>query len=171
EVFVLGTLAGGLVSDVRVLARGNRGAVPAIMHVPRPGEVVIHNHPSGRLVPSDADLAVASALGNSGVGAYIVDAAVSAVYVVVEPLVAPRVGPLDRGAPGHAPRGGGLGVSADPPVAPRVEPLDGAAAVDPLGPDGAVGAALSGYEHRPQQLTMLRAVADAFNHDQVLSVE
>jgi ATP-dependent DNA helicase DinG len=142
EVFVLGTLAGGLVSDVRVLARGNRGAVPAIMHVPRPGEVVIHNHPSGRLVPSDADLAVASALGNSGVGAYIVDAAVSAVYVVVEPL-----------------------------VAPRVEPLDGAAAVDLLGPDGAVGAALSGYEHRPQQLTMLRAVADAFNDDEVLSVE
>src|SRR5262245_2477126 len=112
------------------------------MHVPRPGEVVIHNHPSGRLVPSDADLAVASALGNNGVGAYIVDAAVSEVYVVVEPL-----------------------------VAPRVEPLDGAAAVDLLGPDGAVGAALSGYELRPQQLTMLRAVADAFNDDEVLSVE
>src|SRR4029453_10472673 len=98
EVFVLGTLAGGLVSDVRVLARGNRGAVPAIMHVPRPGEVVIHNHPSGRLIPSDADLAVASALGKNGGGAYMVDAAVRAVYVVVEPLVAPRVEPLDGAA-------------------------------------------------------------------------
>src|SRR5262245_15112290 len=76
EVFALGTLVGGLVSDIRVLARGNRRAVPAILQVPRPGEVVIHNHPSGRLVLSDADLAVASALGQNGVGAYIVDAAV-----------------------------------------------------------------------------------------------
>jgi ATP-dependent DNA helicase DinG len=142
EVFVLGTLAGGLVSEIRVLARGNRAAVPAIMQVPRPGEVVIHNHPSGQLVPSDADLAIASALGNNGVGAYIVDGDVADVYVVVEPL-----------------------------AAPRVTPLDGAAAVDLLNPDGAVGAVLAAYEHRPQQLAMLRAVADAFNDDEVLSVE
>lgn len=142
EIFVLGTVSDGLVSDVRVLARGNRRAVPAIMHVPRPGEVVIHNHPSGHLVPSDADLAIASALGNNGVGAYIVDADVAEVYVIVEPL-----------------------------AAPRVEHLDGAAAVDLLGPGGAVGAAVEGYEHRPQQLAMLRAVADAFNDDEVLSVE
>ena len=49
EVFLLGTLADGLVTAVRVLARGNRHAVPAILQVPRPGEVVIHNHPSGAL--------------------------------------------------------------------------------------------------------------------------
>src|SRR5215470_3241 len=104
EVFLLGALTDGLVADVRVLARGNRGAVPAILHVPRPGEVVIHNHPGGLLVPSDADLAVAAAL-------------------------------------------------------------------ELLGPHGAVGTALAGYEHRPQQLAMLRAVSDAFNDDEVLSVE
>ncbi len=142
EVFLLGTLAEGRVSDVRVLARGNRHAVPAIMHVPRPGEVVIHNHPSGALVPSDADLAVAAALGNNGVGAYIVDNAVGDVYVVVEPL-----------------------------ARPQTERVDSASAVDLLGPGGAVGAALAGYEHRPQQLAMLRAVSTAFNDDEVLSVE
>ena len=142
EVFVLGILTAGLVTDVRVLARGNLRAVPAIMHVPRPGEVVIHNHPSGRLVPSDADLGIASALGNNGVGAFIVDGDVTQVYVIVEPL-----------------------------AAPAREQLDSAAAVDLLAPGGAVGAALAGYEHRPQQLAMLRAVSDAFNDDEVLSVE
>ena len=142
EVFLLGTLADGLVADVRVLARGNRRAVAAILHVPRPGEVVIHNHPSGVLVPSDADLEVASALGNNGVGAFIVDNRVEQVYVVVEPF-APQ----------------------------RMQRLDGTAALDLLGPGGAVGSALAGYEHRPQQLAMLRAVTDAFNDDEVLSVE
>src|SRR5262249_5561949 len=142
EVFVLGTLTRGRVNDVRVLARGHRRAAPAIMQVARPGEVVIHNHPSGTLQPSDADLAVASALGNNGVAAFIVDNAVESVYVVVEPL-----------------------------SAPTTQPLDGGAAVGLLGPDGAVGAILQGYEHRPQQLAKLRAVGDASNDEGVLSVE
>jgi 4-amino-4-deoxy-L-arabinose transferase-like glycosyltransferase len=57
-----------------------------MLQVPRPGEVVIHNHPSGVLSPSDADLQVASALGNNGVGVCIVNNAVSAIYVVVASL-------------------------------------------------------------------------------------
>ena len=56
EVFLLGTLVDDRVGDVRVLARGNRHSAPAILQVPCPGEVVIHNHPGGRLVPSDADV-------------------------------------------------------------------------------------------------------------------
>lgn len=142
EVFALGTMRGERVDGVRVLARGNRHAAPAILPVPRPGEVVIHNHPSGTLTPSDADLEIAAQLGNGGVGCLIVDNAVEAVYVVVEP---------------HRPR--------------RPATLDGARAADLLAPAGAVGAALDGYEHRPQQLAMLAAVTRAFNDDGVLSVE
>ena len=142
EVFALGVVADGLVTGVRVLARGNRHAAPAILQVPRPGEVVVHNHPSGALTPSDADLSIASALGNGGVGAYIVDNAVSQVYVVVEP---------------HAER------------APTA--VDPAAACALLSAEGAVGAALDGFEERPQQQAMLRAVATAFNDDGILSVE
>jgi ATP-dependent DNA helicase DinG len=142
EVFLLGTLADGRIQEVRVLARGNRRAVAAILQVPRPGEVVIHNHPSGTLLPSDADLGVASALGNNGVGAYIVDNAVQDVYVIVEPFAARR---------------------------PTL--LDVDAVLDLLGPRGAVGAAVLDYEHRPQQLSMLRAVSEAFNDEEVLSVE
>jgi ATP-dependent DNA helicase DinG len=142
EVCLLGTLSGGLVNTVRVLARGNRHAAPAIVQVPRPGEVVIHNHPSGALTPSDADLAVAAALGNRGVGAYIVDNRVAAVYVVVEP-----------------------GAVCTPTS------LDPERTAASLAADGPVGAVLEGYEHRPQQLAMLRAVTDAFNDDLLLCVE
>ncbi|MGH7785332.1 MAG: helicase C-terminal domain-containing protein, partial [Candidatus Binatia bacterium] len=142
EVFLLGTMAEGRVADVRVLARGHRSAVPALLQIPRPGEVVIHNHPSGVLTPSDPDLQIASALGNNGVGCFIVDNPVQAVYVVVEP---------------HA--------------APREQAVDGRAAAALLAPGGAVGAALAGYEHRPQQLAMLNAVSAAFNDHSVLTVE
>jgi ATP-dependent DNA helicase DinG len=143
EVFLLGTLDDQqVVGSVRVLARGNRHAVPALLQVPRPGEVVIHNHPSGTLQPSDADLAVAAALGNNGVGAYIVNNAVTEIYVVVEPHLAAA------------------------PV--RIETVHAAGL---LAPGGVIAGRLGGYEHRPQQLQMLDAVAAAFNRDTTLTVE
>jgi ATP-dependent DNA helicase DinG len=143
EVFLLGIVDDqGRVDGVRVLARGNRHAVPALLQVPRPGEVVIHNHPSGRLTPSDADLAIASALGNNAVGAYIVNNAITELYVVVEPQrsqIAAALGPQDT--------------------------------TSLLAPGGAIATALAGYEHRPQQLRMLEAVVAAFNEEAVLTVE
>jgi ATP-dependent DNA helicase DinG len=143
EVFCLGVLdRDGRVESLRVLARGNRQAVPALLQIPRPGEVVIHNHPSGTLTPSQPDLDVASALGNQGVGAYIVDNAVTALYVVVEPHRARQTVALD---------------------VIRIRSA--------LAPGGAVSGALSSYEHRPQQLQMMEAVATAFNDQQVLTVE
>ena len=143
EVFLLGVLdEQQVITSVRVLARGNRHAVPALLQVPRPGEVVIHNHPSGTLQPSDADLTVASTLGNNGVGAYIVNNAVTDLYVVVEPHVT---------------------------VAPAR--LDATHAAALLAPGGAIAGRLEGYEHRPQQLRMLDAVVAAFNQDATLTVE
>lgn len=142
EVFLLGTLSSGKVNGVRVLARGNRHAAPAVLQVPRPGEVVIHNHPSGQLIPSDADIEVSSALGNNGIGSYIVDNAVRAVYVIVEPCV-------DR----------------------KEQLLDPDEAAKLLGDDGLIRAALTEYEYRPEQIAMLDAVVRAFNDAEVLSVE
>lgn len=142
EVFCLGVVSQGRVVEVRVLARGNRHAAPAILHIPRPGEIVVHNHPSGHLHPSDADIRVASELGQNGVGSYIVDNEAREVYVVVEPHAE------------EAPR----------PVLPEeVERV--------LGPRGKIARNLSGYEHRPQQLAMARAVTEAFNTQSVLTVE
>src|SRR3989449_11592414 len=48
------------------------------------GELLLHNHPSGVLEPSGADLSVAARLHDGGVGFAIVDNEVSDCYVVVE---------------------------------------------------------------------------------------
>ena len=57
EVFFLGrTDEAKLVIEAEPLARGNRDAVPAILVAASFGDVVVHNHPSGLLTPSPADL-------------------------------------------------------------------------------------------------------------------
>jgi DNA repair proteins len=74
EVFFLGrTDESQVVVGVEALARGSKDAVAAIMINVSFGDVVIHNHPSGSLTPSRADLEIAAILGNQGVGFYIVD--------------------------------------------------------------------------------------------------
>ncbi|TFH66441.1 MAG: helicase, partial [Gemmatimonadales bacterium] len=74
----------------RAVSRGNRGAVLAASRDAPQGSVMIHNHPSGELEPSGADLAVAATLYEAGLGSAIVDNDATDIYVVVEPP-APRV--------------------------------------------------------------------------------
>jgi ATP-dependent DNA helicase DinG len=143
EVFCLGnTDDARRIVAVEVLARGNTSAVPAILQLCRPGDVVIHNHPSGRLTPSAADLEIASRLGSMGVGCYIVDNAVTRVYPVVEAL-----------------------------TPPARQPIATAQVAELLAPGGRVSSALAGYEERPEQLRMAFAVLEAFNHDRIALVE
>ncbi|TFG89418.1 MAG: helicase, partial [Gemmatimonadales bacterium] len=143
EVFCLGHLDDERRIDaLDILARGHRQAVPAILQRCRPGDVVVHNHPSGDLTPSDADLTIASRLGSMGVGFYIVDNAVTKVYRVVEPLSPPKSRNIDT---------------------EQVAEL--------LAPGGKVSQALSGFEDRPEQLRMAFAVLDAFNADRIALVE
>lgn len=57
EVFFVGSFTEGtIVDDVRVVARGNNNSVPAVIDSAMPGDVVIHNHPSGNLTPSEHDI-------------------------------------------------------------------------------------------------------------------
>jgi len=60
-----------------------------------------------------------------------------------------------------------------PPLAPakQPEPLDVDEVAAIIEPGGAFAAEFPGYEHRPQQLTMLRAVADALSSSRHLLVE
>lgn len=75
----------GLITEVEVLARGNKYSVPAILNAMKKGEVIIHNHPSGFLYPSDADVEIASIYSNRMAGgSYIVNNAVTDIYVIVE---------------------------------------------------------------------------------------
>ena len=144
EVFFVGKVnENSLVCDVKVLARGNRQAVPAILDAAKTGNVVVHNHPSGNLEPSPQDVAVASAFGNKGVGFYIVDSEVEKVYVVVEPFV-----------PGEAVR------------------VDNESAREYLLPAGPVARVLGeNYEHRDEQLEVLSNVIDAFNDEHLSMIE
>jgi ATP-dependent DNA helicase DinG len=130
------------VSDPRAVARGNHDAVLAAARDEPRGGVMIHNHPSGLLEPSAADLSVAARLWERGLGSAITDNRASALYVVVEP-----------------------------PVARPVVPLDGESLDDLLAPGGALDAGYDGYEDRPGQREMLAHVVRAYNEGGVLLVE
>ncbi len=86
EVFFRGVLdEEGIVSKIEVLARGNKHSVPALIKRMKKEEVVIHNHPSGYLYPSDPDVEIASHFANKmNGGFYIVNNNVDDVYVVTE---------------------------------------------------------------------------------------
>ena len=87
EVFAVGRLdARGKVLDVEIHCRGNDGAVPALLSRPKPGDIVVHNHPNGVMQASGADMHLATLYGEDGVGFVIVDNAVSKALWVVEPL-------------------------------------------------------------------------------------
>ncbi len=96
EVFAVGMLnSKGLVENLEILGRGTEGAVPAPFQRRSYAQVLIHNHPSGILFPSDADVVVAAEASGEGFGSYIVDNEVSHVLVVAEPIKPKLIRSLD----------------------------------------------------------------------------
>ncbi|WP_298271786.1 helicase C-terminal domain-containing protein [Geobacter sp.] len=143
EVFFLGrTDENRIVVETEPLARGNRDAVAAIMIATSFGDVVIHNHPSGTLTPSQADIEIASLLGNQGVGFYIVDNAVEQCYQAVAPFTRKEVERLSF---------------------PEIERM--------FARGGVFAENLPGYEFRDEQLRMAFAVTEAFNDNRVAVIE
>ena len=134
--------ADGVIVAARVVARGTADAVLALPGALARGQMALHNHPSGVLAPSNADLDVAARLHDAGVGFGIVDNDASDLYVVVE---VPK--PRER-------RG-----------------IDAVAAATLLSPAGAVARALSLAEDRPSQRDMAAHVADTFNDGGVALLE
>jgi ATP-dependent DNA helicase DinG len=132
----------GIVAEVIPLARGNDSAVPALMQVTTQGDVIIHNHPSGHLVPSSADVNLASEYGNQGVGFYIINNCADNVYVVVEAFKRQRRRTLD------------------------IRQL-----VSEVSRSGTIAKKLKGFESRPEQRRMLEAVATAFNESKLALIE
>jgi len=130
------------VVNARAVARGNRSAVLAVSREAPRGSIMLHNHPSGILEPSEADLAVAASLYEEGLGAAIVDNEATRLYVVLEPP-APRV----------------------------VEPLDLGEVEAFLGPGGGLSSVLGAFEDRPGQRDMARRVARRYNEGGVALVE
>ena len=132
--FVARPDANGLIVEARAVARGTVDAVLALPGVAARGELLLHNHPSGVLEPSGADLTVAARLHDGGVGFAIVDNDVTDCYVVVE---CPR-----------------------PRATTRIDPIDVAALLSPSGP---VARALGSFEDRPSQRDMAAYIADLYN--------
>lgn len=126
----------------RAVARGNRAAVLAVARDAPEGALVVHNHPSGALEPSDADLGVASRVYQEGLGSAIVDNDATTLYVVVEP-----------------------------PEPREVEPLDPSVLDALVSPGGALSSIHEGYEDRPCQQEMLRLVTRLYNDGGIGVVE
>jgi len=131
-----------VVHDARAVARGNFEAVLVAARDAAVGGVMLHNHPSGVLEPSDADMSVAAHLYEQGIGTAIIDNEAAGLYVVVEP---PRPRPRIALEPGE---------------------LDAV-----LAPGGALSAKYPGYEDRPGQRAMLAAVVERFNGGGITIVE
>ncbi|PYO60858.1 MAG: helicase [Gemmatimonadetes bacterium] len=143
EVSFVGRLDGNRrIVEARVVARGTVDAVLALPGIAERGEILLHNHPSGVLEPSGADLAVAARLHDGGVGFAIVDNDVTACYVVVE---VPRAR-----------------------ATARLDPVDVAALLAEHGP---VARVLGAFEDRPSQRDMAAYTADVYNDGGVALLE
>jgi ATP-dependent DNA helicase DinG len=135
EVCFVGTVDDeGIVQSARVVARGDPGRVLALPGFAARGEMLIHNHPSGLLEPSDADLGVAARVHDDGIGFAIVDNLATELYVVVEVPKAAELEPLEEG---------------------DVDAL--------LGPEGPIAQAHARYEDRPSQRAMAQRIAALYN--------
>ena len=140
--FVADVDGDGRIVAVTPVARGTVAAVLALPGVALRGQMALHNHPSGVLDPSQADLTVAARLHDAGVGFGIVNNDASELYVVVE-----------------VPRARGY------------RSVDAVESARALGPDGRVARVLGAFEDRPSQRDMAAYVADTFNEGGVSLLE
>jgi len=134
--FVCKVGEGGSVEEPRTIARGHASAVLALIRekdIPQPG-LLVHNHPSGVLQPSEADMSVAARLFEQGLGFAITDNDASEIYVVLEP-----------------------------PEPGDNQPIDADAVADELGPGGPLSIGHPRYEDRPQQRALTRMIAELYN--------
>ncbi len=137
EVFFAGFIdETGLVVSVYAAARGNEHEVPVNFTEARKSAVLIHNHPSGNLKPSGADLAIASRCNESAQGFYIINNEVTEVYVVMEPI--------------------------KPTVTVKLQPD---AAAHYLSNGGPLSKLFPFYEERTVQLELVKEIAESFNRD------
>ena len=135
EVCFVGTVdTEGVVQTVRAVARGDVRSVLALPGFAERGEMLIHNHPSGNLDPSEPDLDVASRLHDDGIGFGIIDNAASELYVVVEV-----------------------------PARATHQAIDFARIDNDLAPAGAIAGQHARYEDRPSQRAMAVEIARLYN--------
>ncbi len=132
----------GIVIGARPVARGDIRSVLALPGFAQRGEMLVHNHPSGLLEPSEADVEIAARIHGDGIGFGIIDNLVSRLYVVVE-------------VPREAKRA----------------PLDPADVSALLGPSGPIADHLGRYEDRPAQRDMAARIARLYSLNGIALIE
>ncbi len=140
--FVAKTNENGVVTSAKALSRGDEHSVPINFGESREPCVLIHNHPGGNLTPSEADMAAASRANENSQGFYIVNNSVTEIYVVMEPV-----------------------------LAKRLEPLDAEFAASCISEGGSLSVMSENFEERPVQVRLLKSIANAFNKGQVGAFE
>ena len=145
EIVMVGKVdADGKICDLRRAAMGDAGSVPAVIATAAPGEILIHNHPSGNINPSGADIEVAARAAEKSVGSYIVDNDVINVFPVVE-----RIEPENT----------------------ETEPVDLEEVAEVFSRNGRLAQSDSAFEFRQPQTEMALSVAEAINSSSVLVSE
>ena len=140
--FVCGVDAEGMLTSARAVSRGTAGQVLALAGNAQRGDMLVHNHPSGWLEPSDADMNIAARLHDDGIGFGITDNDVTDLYVVTEvPRVAPKV------------------------VVPQ------SSIERDFGPDGPLAKGFAAYESRDGQRDMAMTVARTYAEGGVALLE
>ncbi len=141
-VFVGNTNQEKIVNEVHVMCRGSQFSVPIVQEAAERSDVVIHNHPSGLIHPSENDIHNAHRLAQFGVASYIVNNEATEIYVIIEPFG--KEGTLKL----------------------EIEKLCAS-----LAPGGVVSQFLKDYEFRSQQIEMIRQVAVSFNEQKIGVIE
>lgn len=135
EVFVAGRINEySIVVEGEVFARGNKVSVPVVSSIYLDWDVLIHNHPSGNLVPSEPDLLIASQAAKEGLGFYIVNNEVTEIYSVVEPVPLSTLKAIKAGEIGEL-----------------------------LGKKGPLAKKSRDYEERESQIALTKKIAQVFN--------
>jgi ATP-dependent DNA helicase DinG len=143
EVCFVADLDGdGTIVSADAVSRGTPEMVLALPGVASRGQMLLHNHPTGELEPSHADLSIAARLHEAGIGFGIINNDASELYVVTEVPV--------------------------PRVTTAIDPFD---VVGTLAEHGAVSRVLGQFEDRPSQRDMAAYIADGYNEGGVQVLE
>jgi ATP-dependent DNA helicase DinG len=144
EVYFIGKLdfESSLIDEYELRARGNSNMAPALLTDIEPGNIIFHNHPSGDLTPSGADIRVASHVGDKGIGFAIIDNSVGNVYIVVEPKIPAEITDLATNS-----------------------------VVNHFLKEGELAENLNDYEYREEQVKVVKEVIQSFNSQKKTLIE
>ncbi|MCK4797513.1 MAG: DEAD/DEAH box helicase, partial [Spirochaetes bacterium] len=135
-------LENGNIEDIEPICYGNDEAVLAPYEIVQKFNAILHNHPSGNIKPSSADLDYASYLQQEGIGFFIIDNEGLNLNTVVPPIINKKKIKLD------------------------IEPIK-----KYFSPGGKINNLKNDYEFREGQLQMACKVAESFNEDKIAIIE